>query len=641
MRIGIYGKKAERADGHNTGAATSPSAGSFHKRWAYPVTLRGTGLGLACDIVAVRVADMTPQVSFSDATFRAIFESAVQGIVAVDRSGRIELANACAERQFGYLPGTLTGKPIEALLPERLRRIHQQHREDYSAAPRTRAMGAGQELTGLRRDGSEFPVEVSLSYAGDVSLAIAFITDISERKRLERERDSFFKLSPDLLCILTPDGLFQQVNPAFEKCLGFRAEELAGKPFADLVHPEDRSGAAAVARDWWAGKQTAHYRNRCIAQDGSVRWLEWTARVVRDEGESLYAAARDVTSTVLLEREQQQLAALIEHSPDFVCLATPDGSRILYVNQAGRNLLGLPALEQLRKMSVFELPACSAREEVLEAISLRGYWHGELEFSHMTTGETIPLDAHAFLVTDPAAGQPIAWGYVARDIRERRRDQERLRALTAQLLRAQEDERRRIARELHDGPTQDLALLAAELGLLKKKAGAAEQQALAALHERVLAISEDVRLLAHEFHPGVLEHSGLVAALETYCQEVARHAGIPIRFEARDVVDVPKTVEVSLYRIAQEALHNVTKHSNATMATVTLARVETSPGKRALRLTVIDDGKGFLIEHVRNGSGLGLISIEERVRLIQGVLRIGSVPGEGTRVEVEVPIGEA
>jgi PAS domain S-box-containing protein len=336
--------------------------------------------------------------------------------------------------------------------------------------------------------------------------------------------------------------------------------------------------------------------------------------------------------------------ALCDNSRDFIGLATADGARILYVNRAGRELLGLPEVEELSGRGVLDLPVDRGllSGTVLDSISKQGYWQGEADFQNFKTGELIPMDLNTFLVSDSKTGQAIAWASVARDVRERKANEARLRSFTAELLKAQEDERRRVARELHDGPTQDLALLAAELGLLRKK-GITHEEDLEALRARVLSISEDVRSLAHQFHPSVLEHSGLVAALEAYCQEVSRSGGIPVRFRAGkelESVSIPGPVSTTLYRIVQEALRNVHKHSNATTATVTLAALAQTPGQRVLRLTIMDDGKGFLIEQVRNGSGLGLISIEERARMVQGVFRIGSLPGEGTRVEVEVPIPE-
>jgi signal transduction histidine kinase len=266
------------------------------------------------------------------------------------------------------------------------------------------------------------------------------------------------------------------------------------------------------------------FRSRHLAKDGSIRWLEWTARALWSDEVLVYSAARDITATVELN-------------------------------------------------------------------------------------ET------------------------------RRLTEERLRSLTGQLLNAQEEERRRIARELHDSTTQELALVSAELAQLEKKAGPEQRADFVALRERLVAISEQVRVLAHDFHPGVLEHLGLTAALQAHCREVSQHSGIRVHFRpGPEVGKVPTSIATSLYRITQEALRNVAKHSGAVTATVMLSRLEPTPGKRVLRLAVIDDGKGFVMEKALNGSGLGLVSIEERARLVDGEMSIHSIPGEGTRVEVEVPL---
>jgi hypothetical protein len=125
----------------------------------------------------------------SEETARAVLESASEGIVLIDAEGRVTLVNAAAERMFGYLRGELLGRPLEILLPERMRQAHAGHRGGYFAEPRVRPMGIGLDLAGRRQDGAEFPVEISLSHvrAAEGDIAIAFITDITERKRVEGE----------------------------------------------------------------------------------------------------------------------------------------------------------------------------------------------------------------------------------------------------------------------------------------------------------------------------------------------------------------------------------------------------------------------------------------------------------------------
>jgi len=226
------------------------------------------------------------------------------------------------------------------------------------------------------------------------------------------------------------------------------------------------------------------------------------------------------------------------------------------------------------------------------------------------------------------------------DITEHKRAEERLRSLTGQLLTAQEEERRRIARDLHDDITQRLAGLMIEIGLLRRRQiGAATAAALASLQEQAALLTNDLRGIAHEIHPGVLEHAGLRAALEGFCAQVSRQREVTIRFSSTDVPDgIPQEISVILYRIAQEAVGNAVKHVVASLINLTLTAFADPGGTKRLRLAVTDNGKGFLIKSVPGGSGLGLLSIEERVHLVKGTFAISSAPGEGCRVDVEVPL---
>jgi signal transduction histidine kinase len=161
------------------------------------------------------------------------------------------------------------------------------------------------------------------------------------------------------------------------------------------------------------------------------------------------------------------------------------------------------------------------------------------------------------------------------------------------------------------------------------------------IQEQILRLSEDVRQLAYQFHPSVLQPAGLVDAMAVLCEETSRTAAIPVSFGARDVPSaLPKEISVTLYRIGQEALRNVAKHSGATTASVVLTCIGGPDKNKKLRLSVIDDGRGFLLKEVRKSPGLGLLSIEERARLANGTLVVYSEPGEGTRIEVELPLEE-
>ena len=228
---------------------------------------------------------------------------------------------------------------------------------------------------------------------------------------------------------------------------------------------------------------------------------------------------------------------------------------------------------------------------------------------------------------------------VARDITEEKWARDKLRDLANQVMTAQEDERGRIARELHDDVTQRLATVGIELGLLKRSrevTGALDlHRSLEQLQSQIVQLSEDIRQLSHSLHPSILEHSDLAAGLEAHCREFTQQHNIAVSFAARDVPEnIPRPVSLALYRIAQESLQNVARHSEATAASVVLASED---GGR-LSLFVIDNGRGFDVNKAKISPGLGLVSIEERARHIGALVTIDSMSDAGTRLSVQVTL---
>ena len=218
-----------------------------------------------------------------------------------------------------------------------------------------------------------------------------------------------------------------------------------------------------------------------------------------------------------------------------------------------------------------------------------------------------------------------------------RQSQGELRRLTANLFTTQEEERKRLARELHDDMNQRMAMLANEVDLLERDLpGSTDllRDQLRGLRERAEQLSDDLRRAAHQLHPSALEHFGLVAALESYCQDFSKLYPIQLKFAQRSVPEaIPFEVSLCLYRVAQECLHNVAKHSGAQEATLTLRG-----DKKGLLLSVIDEGGGFDPDTAADQSGLGIVGIRERVRLVGGSVSIVSTPGHGARIDVRVPL---
>jgi PAS domain S-box-containing protein len=203
--------------------------------------------------------------------------------------------------------------------------------------------------------------------------------------------------------------------------------------------------------------------------------------------------------------------------------------------------------------------------------------------------------------------------------------------LAGRLLTAHEDERRRLARELHDDLTQRLARLAIDAGRMESAAEAPE--GLRRLREDLVRLSEDVHALSYRLHPSMLDDLGLVEALKAECDRVARRGELRVEVEATAVpAALPAEASLCLYRVAQEALNNAARHGGASAVTVRLA-----PRDRGFQLAVRDNGSGFDPERMRERASLGLASMRERVRLLQGEFDIESAPGRGTTVVAWVP----
>jgi len=230
-----------------------------------------------------------------------------------------------------------------------------------------------------------------------------------------------------------------------------------------------------------------------------------------------------------------------------------------------------------------------------------------------------------------------------KDITQRKQAEEQLRQheaqlvdLTTKLLRAQDQERQRIARELHDDMTQRLAVLAVEIGSLGRLSPSdpPTQAHIEHLRKAAAQLAEDIHHFAYRLHPSLLEHLGLEAAIRDHVDDFSRRSGLKVRYMQRDVPQsLSMDVATCLYRVTQESLQNVLKHAEASEVLVRL--LGTTGG---IGVCIHDNGKGFDPEpDVSASRGLGLISMEERVRPFQGTFRIRSSPGKGTEIHAWVP----
>lgn len=347
-----------------------------------------------------------------------------------------------------------------------------------------------------------------------------------------------------------------------------------------------------------------------------------------------------------LERNESTIRALLDSAMQSVVAVNAD-EKIVLVNGVTEKMFGYSREELLGQPLELLIPETSRGRHVE---------HHKAFFANMQSrpmGIGLDLDGRRkdgkiFPVEIGLSGIETATGKLAvafvSDITQRRRlekaaqtQAEEVRALAASLLTAQEEERRRVSRELHDQVCQQLASLAIDIGGLAADRVAEEAQhslKLKALQARIVKASEETRHIAYELHPSVLDDLGLVVSLQSLCKEFSEQTSIAVEFTNVALPgSLPREVASCLYRVAQESLRNIAKHACAKHVLVALT-LQTG----TVVLTIADDGVGFDQEAVKGRGGLGLIGMEERARLVNGNLSIATRPGHGTRIALQIPL---
>jgi PAS domain S-box-containing protein len=365
------------------------------------------------------------------------------------------------------------------------------------------------------------------------------------------------------------------------------------------------------------------------------------------EGCCVLASIVDISERKLAEEKlresQERFRATFFQAAVGIAQTTTDGHWLL-LNDRLCEILGY-SRDELRGKTLVDITHPDDREASLAAVRklLAGEissWSAEKRYIRKD-GVTVWARAFVSLVRD-RQNQPLYFIRVAEDITEKvhaeralQESRRELRALARRLINAQEEERRRISRQLHDDFSQKLALLAFDASGLVQAPPSSDQmkETLGNIHSRIVQMSEDVRRISHQLHPSILEDLGLAAALHEVCEEFSAREGIEATLEQEKMPEsLPMEVKSCLYGIAQEALHNISKHAHATHVRLSLVG-----NPQGVQMSIHDDGAGFDL-HAGHAHGLGLVSMKERARMVQGELSIHSQPGQGTEVKASVPL---
>lgn len=492
---------------------------------------------------------------------------------------------------------------------------------------------------------------------GQLICMAGLVSDITDQRGAEEELrasdERFRKVFANAatgMTLQSLDGVFLDVNRAYCQITGYEARDLVGSNYRSITHPEDLAHNLAEMQDLLAGKvPSLVMKKRYLSKDGRVVWVRNSVSLLRDsQGAPLQfiVLVEDITDSKKAEEalrgSEERFRKLFAHAATGMTLQDLDGN-FLEVNQAFCEITGYDERElvgaDFRSLTLPQDPAgASCRTEELLVGKIPSY---VLEKRYIRKDRSpVWVRNSVSLLGDSKPPRIIT---LVEDITERKQAEEALRQLSCRLLQAQDEERRRLARELHDGTAQTIAALGMNLSVVRESLAALDTRAQRALHGSLELADQCIReLRTHSYllHPPMLDDRGLAPALAGYAEGFAHRSGISVKLDLPpDLARLPQEVELMLFRVVQESLTNIHRHSGSRMATIRLARYP-----KDVVLQVRDQGHGIGGKQGWPGEpgvrlGVGIAGMRERVRQIGGTLQIRSRPG-GTDVEVVVPLSD-
>ena len=613
--------------------------------------------------------------------FEQLLEAMPDAVVIVDGGGRIALVNRRAESLSGYAREQLLGMAVEELVPESRRPGHEQHRTTYQAAPTMRSMGGHLDIRFRRRDGTEFPAHIALSPVNTEQgrLVVASVRDVTERMRTEAEllhAEERFRLVVEgvrdyAIFMLDADGRVSTWSPAAARLKGYEAEEIIGRDFS-VFYPRADLDDGKPARELREASATGRYEEEGwrLRRDGSRFWASVVITAIRDPAGGLLGFAkitRDVTERkrqddrlrAVLEVAQATLEgrgekdllrlvaersrALVEAALSMVTLVEPGGETLVVAAADGSRAAAIVGHRAPLAETVTARVLASRRALLLD------------EAPSMVSGSTPQIAAAR---VGPVLAAPLASGRreigaigVSNEPGGRRftaTDQELLELFAAQAAVAIDyvrvrdelqrlavmEDRERIGRELHDGAIQ--ALFAVGMGLQAvavRTADAELRDRLQGTVEQIDEVIRDLRNYIFGLRPGLTADRHLGQALRELAQQLEEQHGVACAVDVDQALAGRLSARAAdIVQVAREALSNVGRHAAAATCRLTL-RAESDVAV----LEVEDDGRGFDVA-ASGRSGWGLRNLRERATAIGGSMEISSVAGEGTTVQLRVPL---
>jgi PAS domain S-box-containing protein len=471
---------------------------------------------------------------------------------------------------------------------------------------------------------------------------------IQAEQSLFESKERFRQMAENVEDVLwVADGNLKQIlyiNPAYERVYGRSCESLYERldSFIEAAHPDDRAGVERMLEDQRNGDHQP-FEYRIVCPDGSVRWIQDRSFPIHDSDGEVYRVAgiaQDITERKRAEEawreSEERYRELFENAKDAIYVHDLSG-RYTSVNRAAEELSGFTREEIMGKHFSDFVSARDLEQVLCRKLDEENETVYEVELV-TRSGQRVPVEISSRVIYEN--GVAVGVQGTARDITDRKRVQEALRIYSQRLIQAQEAEREKIARELHDEIGQVLTAVRINLQSMQRSSGLDEN--VPRLDESIGIVDEAlgrVRELSIELRPSLLDDLGLTAALRWYVDRYAQRTGIiaEVLNGFKEDVRLPRELETACFRIAQEALTNVARHAQAGSVSVQLER-----SRERMLLTIIDDGVGFDVDKLRKkapvASTLGLRGMEERALAVGGHIEIDSGSGRGTRVRAIFPL---
>lgn len=598
----------------------------------------------------------------SEAKYRDLYDNAPDMYHTIDRNGIIVECNETGVKMLGYTKEEIIGKHITDFFTERSKKYFN---EDFPKLKKyKKLLNLNREF--IRKDGSTFLTILNVfseyDKDGEFSGTRAIARDITQLKQaeiaLKASEEKYrlhFEYANDVIVSMDTNGVIINISPSLEKILGYKPEELIGVSFqnAGIITSGSLKDAVSDFLRVLAGETVFMSIYEFIAKDGVSVFGETSSAPLFRDGKvvGVVSIARDITdrrkAEQALKDRENRLKSIFRSAPIGIGVVSSPDRIIMDVNDEMCKMLGYHKHELVGKNALIIYPSDKEYKRVgrEKYKQIEEYGVGTIETQwKRKDGRIIDVILSSSLIDHKDITKGVT--FTAIDITERKhfekelkRSHAQLRALSVRLSEVEENEKRRLAQELHDQVGQNLTALGINLNTLPTLVSIGETDKI---KDRVRdaqklldETTRSIRSVMADLRPSVLDDYGLLSAVRWYSQKFSERTRITVKIEGNELKSrLPHFFKTTLYRIFQEALTNIAKHARASKAKISLEETKTE-----IKLIISDNGKGFNPETVykkKKQTMWGLLTMKERAEAIGGKFDVQSSPGKGTKIFVEL-----